>query len=634
MVQLMTRFGKQSVYGKHIGPQSIGGTEFRPLSTIMDKREKDRLSLAPEAGILCISMLVVVAIGTLSYINAGRLERATEELRITRGIESVNRELLSALTDAETGQRGFLLTGQEVFLEPYTHALTVIPGLLKGLERLTLSRPDQRERFKAMEPLVAAKLQEMKQTIELRRANNSAEALAVVSAGTGKGIMDELRSHSDTIDQAAEERLARFRLLADANSSRLRIVSTAGSALLLVFLVVSAITIFRGIERREDLFRQCHASEKKLAITLSSIADGVISTDAAARITFLNPVAQQLTGWKLEECLGLHISEAFRIVNEMTREKVENPLERALAEGNTVGLANHTKLIARDGNELFIDDSAAPIRNEAGDIIGAVLVFRDISERRESERELAESALALQRSNEELQQFAFAASHDLRSPLNSVNVVAQLIAKRFSDKLGQDGAEMIEFISDGVSRMGRLIEDLLALAKASQIDRDSAVSCSMHDAFEIACQNLKSEIQATGASITCAPLPVVAVRQTHLVQVLQNILSNGLKYRSALPPRIQVTAERRNSEWIIAITDNGIGIPPQYAEQVFQPFKRLHGQGYEGSGIGLSTCNKIVAGYGGRIWVESEEGQGATFYFSLPAAEMATSSAATASAHG
>jgi len=135
----------------------------------------------------------------------------------------------------------------------------------------------------------------------------------------------------------------------------------------------------------------------------------VIATDAAGKINFLNPIAEQLTGWNYRDCAHRRITEMFRIVNETTRETVENPLERAIAQGHAVGLANHTKLIARDGSEIYIDDSAAPIRNDNGETIGAVLVFRDITERRESEHKLARITLALQRSNEDLEQFAFAA---------------------------------------------------------------------------------------------------------------------------------------------------------------------------------------------------------------------------------
>lgn len=146
----------------------------------------------------------------------------------------------------------------------------------------------------------------------------------------------------------------------------------------------------------------------------------------------------------------------------------------------------------------------------------------------------------------------------------------------------------------------------------------------MHDVLNLACAGLRGEIEAAGATITASSLPLVAARDTHVLLVLQNILSNALKYRGTLPPVIEVSAVRNNSDWIISVKDNGIGIDPQYFEQIFEPFKRLHGREYEGTGIGLWSCKKIVSGYGGRIWVESPAGKGSIFFFSLPAISQTT----------
>ena len=348
----------------------------------MDKRKQDRLTRIPEHVVLSISIIIVSAIGILSYISARSADRASAALAIARSVVRLDNELLSAMKDAETGQRGFLLSGQERYLEPYNHALSAVPGLLRQLETLTRSTPDQNQQLKRIEPIVSAKFAELNQTIELRRSNNTAQALAIVNAGTGKVAMDEIRARCQTLYQLADQRLLRFAEITDRNSSRLRIVATVGSGLLLAFLLITIATVFRGLDRRDELFAQAFANERRLAVTLSSIADGVIATDASARITILNPVAGQLTGWREEDAAGRHISEVFRIVNETTRDAVANPLVRALAEGQAVALANHTKLISRDGGEISIDDSAAPIRNENGVIIGGVLIFRDIEERR------------------------------------------------------------------------------------------------------------------------------------------------------------------------------------------------------------------------------------------------------------
>jgi len=591
----------------------------------MDRRQQHRLSHVPETAILGLAILIVLAVGTLSYINAIQTSSRIIQLRAARDVQKLSNQLLLTVTDAETGQRGFLLTGKEQYLKPYDQALSEIPGIWQRLEARSESESDQSQRLRALRPVVTAKLDELRKTILVRRAG-SRDAVSIVNSGRGKALMDEIRERCLEINRVAELRIAGFNAASDLSTSRLRVGSTFGSMLLLALVVMSAVTISRGFKRREELFQQAQATRELLATTLSSIADAVVSTDPAARVTFMNPVAERLTGWSEQEATGRNIRDVFPIVNETSNEKVDNPLEQALAKGQPVGLANHTKLVARNGVEISIDDSAAPIRNAAGVIIGAVLVFRDISEKRKAELDAVAAAEALKRSNEELQQFAFSASHDLRSPLNSVNAIAQLLAKRFGPALGEEGNQMIGFINEGVGRMSRLIEDLLALAMASSIARDITHPTSAEDAFQTALKSLSAEVQKAGATITSSsPLPMVAVRDTHVIQVMQNILGNALKYRGVEPPLISVSAVREGAEWVISVRDNGIGFDPKYAHQIFEPFKRLHGHEYEGSGIGLSTCNKIVSVYGGRIWAESESGKGSTFFFSLPEAVAATS---------
>jgi PAS domain S-box-containing protein len=593
----------------------------------MDRKSQQRLSRTPEVAILGVAISIVVAIGVLSYMNAGQTRNRVVQLRRARDIQRLNAQLLLQVTSAETGQRGFLLTGQTQYLRPYHEAVSAIPGIFDRLEARAASLPDQAARIEAVHQMVVAKLAELRQTLDMAESSRKNQALAVVSAGRGQALMENIRARCDAINEAAETSTAEFNAASDLSTSRLRIGSTIGSVLLLGLVILSAIIISRGFERREELFQEAQRTRELLATTLASIADAVISTDAGARIAFMNPMAERLTGWNRTEAVGRLISEVFCILSEITGETVASPLERALEHGEIVGLANHTKLIARDGSEIFIDDSAAPIRDGDGAVIGAVLVFRDISGKRRVDIELAQSADALKRSNEELQQFAFAASHDLRSPLNSVNAMAQLLARRFGQKLGEEGAEMIGYITEGVGRMSRLVDDLLSLALAGSIARDVTQPTNMHDALQAAIQGLSIEIQETGALITFSELPYVAALDTHVIQVIQNILCNALKYRGLDYPRIHVSASPEGAEWIVCVKDNGIGFDPKYAEQIFQPFKRLHGSEYKGSGIGLSTCRKIVAVYGGRIWAESEPGRGAGFFFSLPACQPESVSA-------
>ncbi|MEO6824299.1 MAG: CHASE3 domain-containing protein [Nitrosospira sp.] len=567
---------------------------------------------------LCLSLLVVCAIAFLSYRNIQAGAEAHEESGTSRGLANLSRQLLSKLKDAETGQRGFILTGKEEYLEPYRHAVLVIPQLLRQFKaRAINSRQDQLERLRGLEPLVFEKLAELEETIQLRRDGKLAEIQAMLGTGRGIQLMEKIRLHCSDIEEIAENRVTRFSAAENKSSHHLRLVSIIGSALLFVFLLISAVVIFRSMARREELYRQVDAARKLLATTLEGIADAVIATDADGRVTFINPVARRLTGWDEPEAMGRHISEVFPIVNETTQGKVDNPLEKALSEVVAVGLANHTNLIARDGSQWPIDDSAAPLKNEHGELIGGVLVFRDISARRQSERKVRAAVAALGRSNEELQQFVNAAAHDLRSPLHTVNGMAQLLSRKLGDRLDDKSREIIGHINGGVGRMSNLLEDLLSFAQASHFD-NAAGPLPLDQALRAALTNLQGEVTKAGAIVTSDPLPVIEAYETHMIQLLQNLIGNALKYRSPQPPRIHVSATHFPEEWVISVSDNGIGIDTEYYERIFEPFKRLHGGEYPGSGIGLATCQKIVTGYGGRIWVESVPGAGSKFFFSLP----------------
>jgi light-regulated signal transduction histidine kinase (bacteriophytochrome) len=279
--------------------------------------------------------------------------------------------------------------------------------------------------------------------------------------------------------------------------------------------------------------------------------------------------------------------------------------------GTIVGLANHTILITREGKEIPIDDSGSPIRNPDGGVVGAILVFRDISERYFSEKQLKAS-------NEQLQQFVTAAAHDLRAPLNSASVYTELLARHLAGQIDTEGEKIFGYVQSGVRRILRLVDDLLAYAQASHFQPEDDKQTPIEDALKTVLENLRSEIEKTAATITADRLSVVAAHEAHLVQLLQNLIGNALKYYGSTPPQIRVSCEDTGVEWVVSVSDNGVGIEPAYTKEIFKPFKRLHGDDRPGSGIGLATCQKIVAGYGGTIWVTSEPGRGSTFFFSLP----------------
>jgi light-regulated signal transduction histidine kinase (bacteriophytochrome) len=237
---------------------------------------------------------------------------------------------------------------------------------------------------------------------------------------------------------------------------------------------------------------------------------------------------------------------------------------------------------------------------------------------RERTRALEVALGQLQEVNEDLQQFAYAASHDLQSPIRTVTAMSQLLARRYKGALDQSADELIENITSAMTRMSDLVQDLLTYSKLSG-GEEGLERFPLSAAMDLALANLGELVRATVARIEGDSLPLVVGRRTHFVQLFQNLIGNAIKYRSSEPPVVRITVDYGSNECVIRVRDNGVGFDPEYAKQIFEPFKRLHGHEYPGSGIGLAICARIVRQYGGRIWAESQPGKGSVFSFSIPA---------------
>jgi len=297
-----------------------------------------------------------------------------------------------------------------------------------------------------------------------------------------------------------------------------------------------------------------------------------------------------------------------------------------------VSLTRVADSIARGDMEKRIDERGALEIRMLARSLGSMrdAIQRSIQELRQHRDHLEdlvqERTAELERSNRELEQFAYVASHDLREPLRKVKSFADLFARKYNDKVDEQGREYINYMVDGALRMQHLIEALLAYSRVGRA-QEPPEPVDLAGLVETVLASIESMIKDAGAEVTVSKLPTVRVNARLTELVFQNLILNAMKFRGNEPPRVDINAEKRDNEWVISVQDNGIGIDRQHFERIFQIFQRLHGRGaYEGTGIGLALCKKIVEEYGGRIWVESTPGEGSTFYFTLSDTAGATNS--------
>ncbi|MGA6927635.1 MAG: ATP-binding protein [Desulfosarcina sp.] len=357
--------------------------------------------------------------------------------------------------------------------------------------------------------------------------------------------------------------------------------------------------------------RQLREQREWLRVTLTSIGDAVIATDADGCISFLNPVAEALTGWSADVAQGQPISHVFRVVNEQTGLEIEELVPRVLREGRAIPLANHAALVTRDGRQVPIEDSAAPIMSTAGKVIGAVLVFHDVTDKRRARE-------ALERSNQELEQFAYVASHDLQEPLRAIVGFLQLLESRYGNRLDKEGRHFIERSVAASHRMQDLIRDLLRLSRLNTSDT-AFVPTDLNRILERALENIQTLVKVKRAAITHTRLPELPADASQIQRLFENLISNGVKYNQDPIPTIVIGCDEYKDVCRFTVRDNGIGIAPHFHERIFKVFQRLHtDREYSGTGMGLALCKKIVERHGGTIGVESSPQAGSTFYFTLP----------------
>jgi len=561
------------------------------------------------------------------------LRQASQSVDRALIVREATELLLSLLKDAETGQRGFLITGDRRYLEPYDAAQASMLEHLDGIRGLTAEIPRQQASLVTLEGLIRHKIDELRDTIATRERGGFEAAARMVATGHGKQVMDEVRGVIAGMRREEDRVLAERRALAEWQARVATLASLGGLAVALGLLVAAGLllnraTLDRERERAARTTAQALAaglaeSEAWLRVTLTSIGDAVVATDERGRVKLMNRIAESLTGWSETDATGHALADVFVIVNEHSRLAVPSPTDTVLRDRTIAALANHTILIAKDGREIPIDDSAAPILGPDGTLLGAVLVFRDIGGRRRLEHERAALLESERKAGRAKDVFLALLSHELRTPLTSVLGWVKMLRMGRLDTSTTERA--LDVIERNTFHQSRLIDDLLDVSRiaAGKLTLEMALVDPAR-LLEIAVDSMRPAAEARGIQVTCAVDCAEGLLRGdagRLQQVFGNLLANAAKF-TPTGGRVDVQLVHAQDRARITVSDTGRGIDQALLPHVFEPFRqadasstRAHG----GLGLGLSIAHRIIDLHGGEINAESAGiGQGATFTLRLP----------------
>jgi PAS domain S-box-containing protein len=555
------------------------------------------------AGFLALLVLLVintvivrhqlaVQVGNQEWFSHSR--RVVQELRITEAL----------VKDAETGQRGFLYTGKENYLLPYDRATAQMDGHLQNLIDLIGDNPKEQSEAADLRVLIHKKLAELARTISLFRSGDAPGAKALVVSDQGFNLMEGIRALAEKMEQ--EENLV-GNARRDKYQKSIRITAACiylASAIAALGLGLLAFSVLRDSRRRERDGAALRQSEEFFRVTLSSIAEGVIATDDQGLISFLNPVAERLTGVSLDEAKGKKIYDIFPIFNEATNNPVENPVEKVLKLGVVVGLANHTVLRHREGHLIPIEDSAAPITDDLGRLIGVVLVFRDASHERSLQEVLrrTEKLAAAAR-------LAATVAHEINNPLEAVgNLVFLARTNPDANEVIQQHLKMAEL---ELARVSHITRQTLGFYRESTLPSRVDIPTVVEQTLTVYATKLQQkQIRLQLSLQECPPINGFA---GEIQQLVSNIISNAidaLPFNGTLKIDSSTTKLVSNEAIKLQIEDDGPGISPENIKRIFEPFFTTKKD--IGTGLGLWVCKEIAERHGGTVEAKSQNQNGST----------------------
>lgn len=608
-----------------------------------------RLKLSAALGVA----LVIILVGVASLYALHESANAAAAVQHSELVRVQLERALTTIVNAETGQRGYILTEDTTYLRPYLSARTDVENEIASIRNLTSDNPVQQRRIDSLSLVADAKLVTMNETIVLTQAGRRDSAVKILLTGRGARLTDQARQIIAEMKGMEADLLAARTNTYENRKLAVILIVIVGSLLAALLSIVTMLWLRTGVKQLEDAkdtieeqttelseeLEKSHLLTERLAASndglqranravegalmrveqlLQSTEEGIYGMDEAGLCTFINQAGARMMGYERGELLGkdMHETVHHHHADGTPYPNSECPIHIATQTGIPTRVSDDVFWTV-DGRPIPVEFAASPIVT-GGRTVGAVIAFSDITARKRAERERERLIAALARSNKELDQFAYVASHDLKAPLRGIANLSQWIEEDLGDSAPPDVAEKMALVRGRVQRLEALIDGILQYSRAgrvrSQIEQVN-VGVLITDVVEL----LAPPAEVT---ITIDPsMPVISTERTPLQQVFMNLISNAIKYNRGPGATIHISAQDRHDRYAFSIADNGPGIEPQYHERIFGIFQTLESRDrVEGTGIGLSVVKKTVELHGGSVTVKSALGEGATFTFEWPKA--------------
>jgi PAS domain S-box-containing protein len=559
-------------------------------------------------------LILLIGNGFLTRRQVGAQIESQNRLGDSRRILLELEKTESLLKDAENGQRGFLYTGDPRYLAPYDQAHAQIDPQFKELMRLTDSRPQEQSSIIELRALEQVKMGELQQTLDLYRAGKPDDARGLVRSDLGLLTMEQFRQIIDQVEKT-EASLESLRVAEYQKTVRRTIASIYLASVLATFgLVLLAYYILREMSLREKHAYEIREREEWFRTTLTSIGDAVIVTDRLGRISFLNPVAEALTGVDVDSAKGRNIAQVFPLFDELTGAAAENPVTKVVSEGKVVGLANHSVLKHADGYLIPIEDSAAPIRDDTGKLIGVVLVFRDVTNERKTQDLLRKSEKLAAAAR-----LSATVAHEINNPLEAVGNLIYLA--KGNPNASPEIVKSLTIAEQELERVAHITRQTLGFYRESNEARQVELPPLIESVLRLYSNKLSSKnIRVERDFGHCPPMLGVP---GELKQVISNLVSNAADAVDAngkIRVRLQGVENHNGGRIQLVIEDDGPGIAPEDLARIFEPFFTTKKE--IGTGLGLWVSREIIERHGGTITVSSPDGNasapGASFVIDLP----------------